>query len=129
MTNSYLSNYDKEILLKRLTSNNPKLFYDNLIHNKVSLNNNKSDVYILIPTGNKSLVWYTYYKTDNVCILINLNKYNKVKEMKIYNSCFSTDLMINESIFIGYICENTEKCENLYGKYRQIFFACTDIFK
>jgi hypothetical protein len=130
MTNSYLSHYDKTILLERLRLCNSELFYDKLSHNKVlSYINNKTDAYILIPTGNKALVWYTYYKKDNVCILITFNKYNKFQDMNIYHSCFSNELIVNDSIFLGYQCENTEKCETLYGKYRQIFFACTDIIR
>ena len=129
MTNSYISSYDKQKLLERLKSSNPKLFYDNLIHNKVLSNTYKVDAYILIPIGYKSIVWYTYYKKDNVCILINFNKFNKIQDMRFYQSCFSTDLIINDSIFIGYQCENTDKCKELYGKYRQIYFACTDIIK
>ena len=129
MTNSYISSYDKKFLLERLRGDNPKLFYDNVSHNKVLFNINKADAYIIIPSGYKSIVWYTYHKKDNVCILINLNKFNKIQEMKIYQSCFSTDLIINDSIFMGYQCENTEKCHALYGIYRQIYFACTDIIK
>ena len=136
MSNSYLSSYDKKILLDRLKKYNPELFYDNLSHNKVLQNLNPNqyginniDAYILIPHGYRALVWYTYFKKNNVSILINFNKFNKIHDMRIYPSCFNNDIAINNSIFIGYQCENTEKVENMYGNYKQIFFACTDIIR
>lgn len=130
MTYSFLSEYDKKILLNRLRDINSELFYDKLTHNKVLFNKNiQADAYILIPNGYKSLLWYTYYKKDNVCILINFNDFNKIQDMKIYSSCFTTDLIINDSIFLGYQTINTSECNEIYGKYKQVFFACTDIIR
>jgi len=131
MTNLYMSTYDKKILLERLPKCNLELFYDKLIHNKVFLNNltDKTDVYFLIPAGIKCLLWYTYYKNNNVCILIQLNKYYKVDKMYFSQTCFSNNLAINDTIILGYQCENTANIEQNYGKYKQKHFACTNILR
>ena len=63
----------KCFLNERETSNILKRFpdfelsYEKLIHKKVS-----SDIYVAIPKGRKYLLWFTYYKNNNVCFLMEL---------------------------------------------------------
>ena len=62
---------DKEYFIKRLPS--LELFYDTILHRKV-----RADVYSLIPKGTKVLAWFTYYRDKDVCLLMHLNRYNKI---------------------------------------------------
>ena len=58
-----------------------ELSYEKLIHNKVHTN-----LYVLIPNGEKVYIWFTYYKERDICIILTINKYNlitDVKELKI----------------------------------------------
>ena len=50
-----------------------KLSYDNNLHRKVYC-----DIYLSIPKGTKSFLWFTYENKNNVCYLLQLNKYNQI---------------------------------------------------
>lgn len=95
-----------------------ELFYDKILHNKVY-----SDLYILIPNGTKVFIWITYNKGENICLLLFLNKYNLIINVKeialIYNSKLSYGTILYGTYFeyekIKYVT-----CENIFyykGKY------------
>lgn len=109
-----LTDYEKNNILKRLP--NFELSYDRIINKKVF---DKIDYYFIIPKGNRSLLWFSYYKSHNVAIIINLNRYNKYEDVKIYPCCFNDDLVFKETLLYGYEF-NIKNNDN-------IFFAITDI--
>ena len=55
-----------------------KLSCDNYLHRKVYC-----DIYLSIPKGIKSFLWFTYENDINVCYILELNKYNNIDT----NSC------------------------------------------
>ena len=44
-----------------------KLFYEKNTHKKV-----QTDYYTAIPYGKKYFAWFTYYKNENVCVIIEI---------------------------------------------------------
>ena len=63
--NCFLNERERSNILKRFPDF--ELSYEKLIHKKVS-----SDIYVAIPKGRKYLLWFTYYKDNNVCFLMEL---------------------------------------------------------
>ena len=108
-----LTDYEKNHLLNRLPK--VELSYDTMIHKKVF---DKIDYYLAVPKGNRSLLWFTYYQTSFVVVVIKLNRYNKYEDVCIYTSCFDKELALKETLIYGY---EFQKDEN-------IFFACINIF-
>lgn len=88
-----------DILNDRLP--NIKLSYGNLLHKKV-----KTDFYQLVPRGLKCLLWYTYWKKDNVCYILYLNNdvdsiKNVEKTFAFYNNniCYGKGTILSGYIF------------------------------
>lgn len=105
-----LSNNKRNNLIKRL----PKieLSYDNILHKKVYGN-----LFLLIPKGCKTLLWFTYIENKNVCLLLLLNKNNNIREMKIVPCCFHDDLSLGTILYGTYFKDNNKSyfsCENIF---------------
>ena len=69
-----LSREEKTRLLARFPS--LELSYENVLHRKV-----QADVYMLIPDGQKSFVWFSYWQDKNVCFVILLNRVQYYKTL------------------------------------------------
>jgi len=91
-----------------------KLPYEISIDKKVS----KYDFCIAIPKGKKSLAWFTNYKGDNVCFIIELNENNG------YNSYYIAQTSFDDSLSLGTIFYGTEFTYNTSR-----CFCIEDIFK
>ena len=89
-----------------------KLSYDKIIHNKVYYNIN-----VLIPCGIKVYLWFTYKLNENVCYVMELDKYNHI--YKIYEN----EIEFNKDLCYGTI---------LYGTlltYKNVkLISCEDIY-
>jgi hypothetical protein len=104
---------EKEFILSEFP--NIKLSYENIIYKKVST----MDYVVAIPRGNKCFAYFTYYKNNPVCFIMELDSFSKKKiiDIKLFNVCFSSDLAYG-TIFYGtlfYTCGNR-------------FFTIEDIF-
>ena len=88
-----ISYNDKYELLKRLPT--LKLSYEN-IHKKVS-----SELYYLIPKGQKHLVWFTYFQDKKVCIFIELNAgvQGSIKKVFIVPQMFDKRLVLGTIMY------------------------------
>ena len=76
-----------------------KLSYENIIHKKVY----NSDYVTAIPEGKKCFAWFTDYKNQEVCFIMELafsNNNYKITNIKIMNCCFSRELSYG-TIFYG----------------------------
>ena len=76
-----------------------KLSYENIIHKKVY----NLDYVTAIPEGKKCFAWFTNYKNQDVCFIMDLafnNNNYKITNIKIMNCCFSTELSYG-TIFYG----------------------------
>ena len=89
-----------------------ELSYEKLLHNKVH-----SDLYLAIPTGEKVYIWFTYFKNKDLCVLLTINKYNLIIDVKEINLEFDRKLSRN-TILLG--------TKFIYNK--KTFIAIEDIF-
>ena len=100
---------DKDILLNRLPT--LKLSYDTT-HNKVS-----SELYYLIPSGPKHLLWYTYFEDKRVCILAELK----------HGSQGIKNVFIVPQIFEKMLVLGTIMCGTLINIQNKKFFSIENI--
>jgi hypothetical protein len=101
---------DKEYFIKRQPS--LELFYDTILHRKV-----RADVYSLIPKGSKVLAWFTYNRNKDVCLLMHLNRYNKIINVEQITLCFDRKLSYGTILFGTYFTNANHKfisCEDIY---------------
>ena len=97
-----------------------ELSYDPITHKKV-----RADVFGLIPNGCNVLAWFTYNLSDNVCILLYINKYNIVTKTEQIVLCFNKELAYGTIIagtYFNHKNQNFLVCEDIYyfkGEYIQ----------
>ena len=77
---------------------NIKLSYEKIIHKKVY----NFDLLLTIPDGKKCFAWFTSFKNNMVCILLELDNRSKkeFKNITIINCCFSSSLCYG-TLFFG----------------------------
>ena len=89
-----------------------ELSYGTIIHKKVY-----AEIYAIIPKGIKVLVWFTYFKNNNICIVIDLNNKDQIKSITPYTVCFSNDLALG-TILYGTLFKSHNiscfSCENIH---------------
>lgn len=90
-----------------------KLSYEKIIHKKVNYYN----YCMAIPKGKKYFAWFTYYNESNICLFLEVNKYNEILDILYYPLCFDNKLSLN-TILYGTIV----KCKNT------LFFCIEDIY-
>ena len=86
-------------LTKRLPSF--ELSYETISHKKVS---NEYNITLAIPYGKKAFLWFTYYKTKNVCFLMELGKDKKITNVLIVSDNIPIDLAYGTLLY-GCLCE------------------------
>lgn len=72
-----------------------KLSYGSTIHKKVF----NASVILAIPSGNKFYAWFTTYKTQNVCILIELSSNLQILGATICHTSFTNKLSYGTVLF------------------------------
>lgn len=92
-----------------------KLSYIKTIYKKVS----SANLYYLIPKGTKHFAWFRYFKNKECCLLMEIGKGNSIKNIKIINCCFKSELCYKK----GTIVYGT-----LFKKNNINFFSIEDIF-
>jgi len=105
-----LTNKDNECILSEFP--NIKLSYENITHKKVY-----GDIILAIPEGKKCFAWFTTFNDCNVCLLMELSENKQIKDIKITNACFSSELSYG-TILYGTL---------FYHSYNR-FFSIEDIF-
>lgn len=88
---------DKPFLLQRFP--NIELSYETIPHTKVSKDYN---ICIGIPVGTKGYAWQTFYGTDDVCFLMELNKERNITKIT-YTGLPEGSLFANGTLFYGTI--------------------------
>ena len=103
---------DREIDLLLQDFPGIKLSYENITHNKV----HNADLLLAVPEGNKCYAWFTSYKEDNVCFLLELSD-NKIKNISVLLTTFD-DKLAYGTVFYGTMFKyNHRNCfciEDLY---------------
>ena len=105
-----LSLHEKNLLIGRLPE--LELSYDNILHRKVY-----ADIFIIIPKGKKSLMWFTYWKGQNVCFTLTLNERGNICDISAQPVCFGSDLSLSTLLYGTLIDVDGLKhftCENIY---------------
>lgn len=81
-----LSRGEKQRLLTRFPTRT-ELSYDVILHKKVY-----ADLFMIQPKGSRAYAWFTYIGNKNVCVLLDLTKHGKIKDLDVYPACFSGEL-------------------------------------
>jgi hypothetical protein len=115
-----LSIHEKTLLLNRLPD--IKLSYDNILHRKVY-----ADIFSIIPKGKKALVWFTYWKGQNVCFTLMLNERGNICDVVSHPVCFNHELSLSTLLY-GTIFETGGfkhfTCENIFYYKGQFVDHC-----
>ena len=106
-----LTHEEKESILTGFP--NIKLSYENVIYKKVST----GDYFVAVPKGTKCFAYFTNYNNKPVCFIMELTYKKQIVDIKIFNTCFSSDLAYG-SIFYG----------TLFYTSGNRFFTIEDIF-
>ena len=92
---------------------NIELCFETIIHKTVHQYN-----YVLaIPEGKKYFAWFTTYKTQNVCFLLEISDNKQICNIECIYTCFHKDLAY-ETIFYG----------TGFKQNGRRFFSCEDIY-
>ena len=78
-----------------------ELSYETISHKKVS---NEYNITLAIPYGKKALIWFTYYKTKNVCFLLELGKDKKVSNVSMVSEDVPLKLAHGTMLY-GCLCD------------------------
>jgi hypothetical protein len=104
--NSILSDFYK--LAKKF-----ELSYEKMAYKKV----HNSDLLLAIPEGKKFFAWFTIFKEDNVCFLLEIGHDNKIKDIKIALTSFDDKLVLGTILYGTIFYNNGIQCfciEDLY---------------
>lgn len=105
-----LSLPEKNRLIERLPE--MELSYDTILHRKVH-----SDVFVIVPKGKKTLLWFTYWNAQNVCFALTLNERGNIVDVANYPVCFDKELSLSTLLY-GTLFEvdglKHFTCENIY---------------
>lgn len=93
--------------IENLVQRFPKLelSYETFAHKKVSSN---YDICISIPNGKKQFAWFTFYGSNDVCYLMDINKDQKVTKVVKIDGKFHRDLAYG-TVLYGTLCTIDEK--------------------
>ena len=85
IVNNTLSSLQKQFFLSKFPNENVKLSYETVAPKKVS--STEYDLCLAIPFGKKAYIWYTYYYSNPICLLLELNRENNVSDNISILSC------------------------------------------
>jgi len=91
-----LSEFAKTEILSQFP--NVKLSYENIVHKKVY----NADMYLAIPDGRKSFLWFSYYKNEPTCFLMELGDRKEILNIKIKNACYDPKLSYCTILYGGF---------------------------
>ena len=91
-----------------------ELSYEIMTHKKVY----NSDIVIAIPEGKKYFAWFTSYKKDNVCFIMETTDDKRISNIQICLTSFNDSLALG-TIFYGTIFDyqNKNKCFSIEDIY------------
>ena len=108
-----LTFHDKGKILKEFPIT--ELSYEKKIYKKVS----HTELFLIIPKGEKGFIWFRQYKGETVCLSMNMEKRKQIKNIKIQLASFKPDLCPQNGTI-------------LYGTFfihqKKVFFSIEDIF-
>jgi len=109
----FIKDHEKAELLRSFP--NIELSYETIVHKKVY----NYDFVSAIPEGAKYFVWFTIFRDQNVCLLLEISDNKQISNIEVVPCCFKDNLCYGAgSILYG----------TLFIKDSIRFFACEDIF-
>jgi len=105
---------EKIQLLNRLPA--LELSYEPKLHKKVY-----APLYYIIPKGPKALIWYTYWKDQNICLLIKLNERGNYSDVQVFPTSFSDPLALGTIIYGTYFLSHRQP-------HTQHYFTCEQLY-
>jgi hypothetical protein len=90
-----------------------ELSYEIITHKKV----HNPDIILAIPDGKKCFTWFTNYKSENVCFLLELDSKNEIRDVKIVTTCFDDCLSTGTVLYGTLFTYNSINCfciEDIY---------------
>jgi len=109
----FIKDHEKAELLRSFP--NIELSYETIVHKKVY----NYDFVVAIPEGVKYFVWFTIFRDQNVCLLLEISEHKQISNIEIVPCCFKDNLCYG----VGTILYGT-----LFVKDGIRFFAFEDIF-
>ena len=107
-----LSEQEQSLLLKEFPR--VELSYETNVHKKVY----NSPFVLAIPSGQKCFAWFTTFKTQNVCILLEISENKRISRINMISVCFHQKLSYG-TILYGTLF----KCNNVkYFSSEDIYF-------
>ena len=79
-----------------------ELSYESMLHNKVP---NKYDLVFAIPTGKKYIIWFTFFRDENVLVLFELSKDKRLINGSFIPFEYEFDLVYNTIFYGVYLSE------------------------
>jgi len=105
-----------------------ELCYEIITHKKVL----GSSAILAIPEGKKYFAWFTIYKNDNVCLLLEINSNKNIVDVQIITTSFSDKLSLG-TIFYGTLFTNKNQnyfcVEDMYYYAGKSFYNQTYLSK
>jgi hypothetical protein len=93
---------------------NIELCFETIIHKTVPV---KYNYVLAIPEGRKYFAWFTTYKTQNVCFLLEISNNKQICNIECIYTCFHKDLAY-ETVLYG----------TGFKQMGRRFFSCEDIY-
>jgi len=109
----FIKDHEKAEILRSFP--NIELSYETIVHKKVY----NYDFVVAIPEGVKYFVWFTIFRDQNVCLLLEISENKQISNIEVVPCCFKDNLCYG----VGTILYGT-----LFLKDSIRFFACENIF-
>ena len=109
----FIKDHEKTTLLHSFP--NIELSYETIVHKKVY----NYDFVVAIPEGTKHFVWFTVFREQNVCLLLEISVHKQISDIEVVPCCFKDNLCYG----VGTILYGT-----IFKKDGHRFFTCEDIF-
>ena len=93
---------------------NIELCFETIIHKTVP---NQYNYVLAIPEGRKYFAWFTTYKNQNVCFLLEISNNKQICNIECIYTCFHRDLAY-ETVLYG----------TGFKQMGRRFFSCEDIY-
>ena len=121
----HLSEYDQNSILKDFP--NIELSYETIIHKTVYNDKIKGSQMILaIPEGSKYFAWFTTFKAQNVCVLLEISKNKQICSVEITKVCFNNQLSYGTILYGTIFRQSIDK--DIGNRAQTKYFSSEDIF-
>ena len=96
-----------------------ELSYETVSHKKVP---DHYDLCVAIPQGKKAFLWYTFFRDQNVCLLMTLGRDKKVVQIEIVASAIPCTLAYNTILYGSLWSPSNEDIETTFFVVEDMYF-------